>query len=173
LSILNALQDPDNLPDSAPHAQFTKWTAAANWMRPFQIGQQNFTFTTAINGQLGVDVLYGSEQFFIGSLYSVRGYRNSSIAGDSGYYWRNDIAAPFQVEAGNMPINLKPYLAYDLGYIGDRNADRGGRLTGMAAGLQASFKKVSMDIFCVKPLTMPETMKDEGLQVFAKLAVNF
>jgi len=30
-----------------------------------------------------------------------------------------------------------------------------------------------MDIFCVKPLTMPETMKDEGLQVFAKLAVNF
>lgn len=173
LRMFNALQDPSDLPDFAPHAQFRKWTAGASWMKPFQIGKQNFTFSTAINGQVGVDVLYGSEQFSIGSLYSVRGYRNTSIAGDTGYYWRNDLAAPFQVQAGSMPMNIKPYIAYDFGYIKDRNAEIGGHLTGMIVGVTASIAKVSADISCVKPLTMPDALKDEGLQLFAKLAVNF
>lgn len=171
--MFGALQDPANLPDFAPHAQFRKWTAGASWMRPFQIGKQNFIFSTNLSGQAGVDVLYGSEQFSIGSLYSVRGYRNSSIAGDTGYYWRNDLAAPFQLQAGGMPVNIKPYIAYDVGSIRDRNAEVGGRLTGMVVGVTASIAKVSADISGVKPLTMPDALKDEGFQLFAKLAVNF
>jgi hemolysin activation/secretion protein len=173
LRMFSALQDPTGLPDIAPHAQFRKWVAGANWMRPFQIGKQNFTFSTAINAQAGVDVLYGSEQFSIGSLYSVRGYRNTSIAGDTGYYWRNDLAVPFQVQAGGMPFNIKPYIGYDIGSVRDRNAEIGGHLTGMVVGVTASTARVSADISGVKPLSMPDALKDEGFQLFAKLTVNF
>lgn len=173
ISMFNALKDPSGLPEFAPRAQFRKWTMGANWMRPFQIGAQNFTYSATASAQHGATVLYGSEQFSIGSLYSVRGYRNTSITGDSGYYWRNDLAAPFPALLAEMPMTIKPYIAYDIGGIRDRFAEVGGHLTGMAIGISASAARFSADISGVKPLTMPGRLKDEGFQWYAKLNINF
>lgn len=173
LTAFGALRDASNLPDIAPRAQFDKWMAGANWNRGFQIGKQDFVYSTMLNGQVGVDVLYGQEQFAIGSIYSVRGYRNTSIIGDTGYFWRNDLAMPMRFEVKGVPVSFRPYIGYDMGAIRDRNAVVGGRLTGMAVGFSAAVNRFSLDVSGVKPLEMPANLKDEGFQLFTKVNVSF
>lgn len=175
LSAFGALQDPANLPVFAPRAQFTKWTAGANWFKPFNISSQPFTFSTSLTAQAAEDVLYGSEQMSIGSIFNVRGYRNVSISGDNGYYIRNDLAMPIKLQVAKTPILFKPYVGYDFGSIHDRNDVEGGHLSGMALGASITAGRVSADITAVKPLNMPLRLKDqdEGLQLFTKLSVSF
>lgn len=178
LDIFNALEDPLGLAKFAPHAQFRKWTLGLNWMRPFQLFEQNFLFNTALSAQYGVDALYGTEQFMVGNPSNVRGYRNTSISGDTGYYWRNDLSMPFQLQIESVPVNIKPYIAYDMGSICSRysssisGAQLGGDLIGMAFGINASIDRFNFDVSGAKPLSMPNQLKDEGLQLFARFSVQ-
>lgn len=169
----DALEDPDYLPVTSPHAQFRKWTYGLNWMKPFQIAEQNGLYSVSLNGQYGTDVLYGSEQFSIGGLYSVRGYRNSSIAGDTGFYIRNDLAFPntFSVYGGNLRV--KPAIGFDFGEIKDHYSEKGGVMSGWSAGLNVAFATASLDLTASRSLSKPESIKDEGTLVFAKLNIGF
>jgi hemolysin activation/secretion protein len=173
LKVLNALDDTSNLPDQYPHAQFRKWTAGASWMRPFNIGGQNFLFSTAVKGQKGMHVLYGSEKFFIGGLYSVRGFRNGSIAGDEGYYWRNELSMPLKIETALRPLNIKPFFGYDMGSVSNHYGVIGGDLSGLAFGLSASMAPVSMNLTVAKALKKPSRLEDEKFQLFANIAISF
>lgn len=169
----DALEDPSYLPDTSPHAQFRKWTYGLNWMKPFHIGEQQGTYNISFNGQYGTDVLYGSEQFSLGGLYTVRGYRNGSIAGDIGYYVRNDIAFPavFAVYGGNLRV--KPALGFDWGEIKDRYGEKGGMMSGCHIGMNMAFAGVSLDVTANRSLAKPDRVKDEGTLVFAKLNIGF
>jgi hemolysin activation/secretion protein len=124
-----------------------------------------------VNAQQGINALYGSEQFFVGGLYSVRGFRNTSIAGDSGYYWRNELSMPIRLD--NWPVTVKPFVGFDMGHIRDRFGVAGGDLSGVALGVSVSSPRVNTEISFAKPLKMPARLTDEGLQLFAKLNVPF
>ncbi len=172
LKWFDALEDPSYLPKTAPHAQFRKWTYGINWMKPFELLEQNMVYSTALSGQQGDDVLYGSEQFSLGGLYSVRGYRNSSIAGDTGFYVRNDLSMPKTLSFKSQNFRIKPSMAFDFGEIKDRYDTKGGFVSGMSMGLNLGFSALTLDIALSKPLSMPKTMRDEGLLLFAKLNIN-
>ena len=171
LTILNALRDAPDLPVNLPHAQYAKWTASVSWVKPFQLNAQPFSFSSTVNAQQGINALYGSEQFFVGGLYSVRGFRNTSIAGDSGYYWRNELSMPIRLD--NWPVTVKPFVGFDMGHIRDRFGVAGGDLSGVALGVSVSSPRVNTEISFAKPLKMPARLTDEGLQLFAKLNVPF
>ena len=173
LKAFGALDDAHNLPNQAPRAQFEKWNASAYWSKGFQVGRQEFIYSSTFNAQVGVDVLYGQEQFQIGSIYSVRGYRNTSIIGDTGYFWRNDIGMPLRLEIQGTSLLVKPYVGYDMGAIRDRNDVDGGRLTGMTLGVSAAFNRVSIDVCGVKPIEMPSSRDNEGFQLFTRASVSF
>lgn len=174
LKLFSALEDPSNLSDSSPHAQFRKWTANIAWTRPFRLWNgRDITYSTTLSGQYGVDVLYGSEQFSVGGLYSVRGFRDGSISGDRGYYWRNDLSMPFSAQIGKRAFVLRPYVGFDMGSVMDRGTATGGNLSGAAIGLSASDASVHFDMLAAKALSKPDSLSNEGVQVFAKLAVDF
>ena len=48
------------------------------------------SYNLTIDSQYGFNSLYGNEQFSAGGQYTVRGFKNSVISGDSGFYIRND-----------------------------------------------------------------------------------
>lgn len=169
----DALEDPDYLPPTSPHAQFRKWTYGLNWMKPFQIAEQNVVYSLSLNGQYGTDVLYGSEQFSLGGLYSVRGYRNGSIAGDSGFYIRNDISFPNTFVLNGNNFRVKPSLGFDFGEIQDRYGEKGGVMSGCNVGLNTAFSGASIDVIASKSLSKPDRVHDEGTLMFAKLNVGF
>jgi hemolysin activation/secretion protein len=164
LKLMNAKKDTPNMLDTAPKAQFDIFKIYANFSKKFTIPKINepANFVTEINGQYAKQTLYGSEQFSVGGYYSVRGFRENYINGDSGYYLRNKINfnigslfANFskyknqtdqdQSKQGFFEKNLvhlnkfsvEPF--YDYGYVKNKFVDNGadGRLSG--AGLKTIF----------------------------------
>lgn len=159
LKLMNAKKDqPDSL-NTAPKAQFDVFKLYANFSKRFTLPKINapVTFVSEMNGQYTKQTLFGSEQFSVGGYYSVRGFRESYINGDSGYYLRNKVnfnlgsfIAPFtknqdQNSQGFFSKNLvhlnkfslEPF--YDYGYVKNKYVDSGadGRLAG--AGLKTIF----------------------------------
>ncbi|EEF79662.1 ShlB/FhaC/HecB family hemolysin secretion/activation protein [Methylophaga thiooxydans] len=172
IKAFNALEDEANLPDEAPRAQFQKWTSNIYWTKPFQVGNKNAVFSSSFSGQHGVDVLYGSEQISIGGPFSVRGYRDTSMAGDHGFFWRNELGLPSQKIIMDQVVFLKPYIAYDMGAIRKRNAFDGGRITGVVAGITAASKNIDIDLSGVQPVTYSSGLKDEGFQMYFKVTLK-
>jgi len=171
LHALGALQDIDNLPDSAPRAQFGKFKYGFNYSRPFQALNQQFGFTSQLSGQVANHVLYGSEQFQIGGLYSVRGFVNNVLSGDNGYYWRNELAMRQAVSIGHEAVFARLYLAYDMGEV--RNIAPNipnGQLTGMAIGFSVNWRGATWDVSNARPLTLPGNMTKESSQTWFRVS---
>ncbi len=173
LDTFGALKDASNLPNSAPRAQYEKWNMGAMFSKSIPVGSKSLAFSSQLSAQYGVDVLYGTEQFFIGSPFNVRGYRNTSLSGDRGYYVRNELGLPLFTQIGQQAIMVKPYIGYDFGVIKDRIDALGGRLTGFTTGVMLSNKYFNIDAFASTPLSMPDRLEDEETQAFVRVSVNF
>ena len=106
LKILNAKQDLKNVSASTPKAQFEVFKLYASASKRLTIPKLNIpiSFTTEMDSQFGKSNLFGSEQFSVGGYYSVRGFRENYITGDSGYSFRNK----FNVNLGSI---LAPLFA--------------------------------------------------------------
>lgn len=159
IKILDAKQDAISVSNTVAKAQFDVFKIYANFSHKFVLPKINtpITFVSEMSGQYAKQTLYGTEQFSVGGYYSVRGFRENYITGDSGYYVRNKInfnlgsfVAPFlknqsSDQQGFFSKNLvhlnkfsfEPF--YDYGYIKNKYADNGadGRLAG--TGLKTIF----------------------------------
>lgn len=159
LKILNAKKDQSSEANTSPRAQFEYFKLYANFSKRLILPKINvpLTFSSEMDSQYSKQTLYGSEQFSVGGYYSVRGFRENYITGDSGYYFRNKInfnlgslVAPFiknqdQNSQGFLSKNLvhlnkfgiEPF--YDYGYVKYKHIDDGadGRLVG--SGLKTTF----------------------------------
>lgn len=159
LKVLNAKQDEFNENGTIPKSQFEYFKLYANFSKRLTIPKTEIpvTFSTEMDSQYAKQTLFGSEQFSVGGYYSVRGFREGYITGDSGYYFRNKV----NVNLGSLiapltknqaqdnqsflsknlthlnKISLEPF--YDYGYTKYKYIDNGadGRLSG--AGLKSIF----------------------------------
>lgn len=171
LDAFGALSDPGALPDWVPRAQFGKYKAGVNYARPFRLFGRDFGFSSQFTAQKAENTLYGSEQIFIGSLYSVRGFVGNTLAGDDGYYWRNEVSLRQPLALGDERIATRLYAGYDTGEVRNRVAGiPGGRLAGMVVGLSAQWRGASWDFFTTRPLTLPDSMTRESRQTWFRLA---
>jgi hemolysin activation/secretion protein len=174
LKLFHALEDAENLPSGAPKAQFDKWKFGLSYMLPFKAADLDWTLNSALVGQKAGDVLYGSEQISIGGIYTVRGFVKNTLAGDSGFYWRNDLSfrVPFNLPS-EISSMLRPYIALDHGYVKNRiDSVPNGSLTGSAVGFSLSVGKVSFDLFSTHPLRQPEFMRHEGNSTFLRVNLS-
>lgn len=155
LKLLNAKQDGSNLTSNTPKAQFDYFKLYASVSKRLTIPTTDipFTLSTEIDSQYAKQTLFGTEQFSVGGYYSVRGFRENYITGDSGYYFRNK--TNFNIGALTAPLakNSEGFLAknlvhlnkfavepfYDYGYIKNKYVGNGadGRLAG--AGVKTIF----------------------------------
>jgi len=104
-------------------------------------------------------VLYGTEQFLIGSPYSIRGFRTHSLSGDNGIYMRNELGLPLpmQVLFGTGAPNglIKPYLGYDVGHIFQHFDSQSGTLSSVTAGINVSVGRWSVQTAYSKAVIDP------------------
>jgi len=171
LESMGAMKDLENLPDSAPHAQFSKLKYGFNYSLPFSFFHRDLSFTSQLSGQKSNDVLYASEQIQIGGLYTVRGFVNNVLTGDDGYYWRNEISVRQPVSIGNETVSSRIYVGYDNGKV--RNIAPNipqGRLSGAAVGISLNWRGASFDLFNAWPLTAPDSMHKESSQTWFRVA---
>jgi hemolysin activation/secretion protein len=168
--VAGALKDEDGLPGEAPRAQFGKIKYGLNWLRPFKVGGVHATWTTALTGQHARDVLYGSEQILIGGLYSVRGFVNNTLSGDSGWYVRNEAAFHPVLPLASLPLRL--YAGLDVGRVSSRAPDvPEGSLAGMVVGASVSWKGMSIDVSNTRALREPGSFQRETPRTWVRLNV--
>jgi len=180
LDLGSPLIDPTGLPESAPRAQYFKNTYGASFMRPFQIAERDFSFQTSVTAQHSRDVLYGTEQILIGGPFSVRGFRQTSIAGDSGFYWRNELGMPVPLAKifgdGAPRGTLRPYVAWDYGRIWGKYGVPGGTLAGSTVGFMLSSGSFSMQLGYSRPEIASSRLAGtatEDRYTYVRLALDF
>jgi len=173
LRAMGALKDADALPSDAPRAQFRKYRLGGSYIRPFRLADHDALFTCQLAGQWAEDVLYGSEQMLIGSLYTVRGFNRNTLSGDHGYYWRNEASVRFPIRAGETVLAGRAFIAYDQGQVANRAAGvPSGRLAGGALGLSVGWKGTSWELFWTRPISGPSGMDLEDTRAWFRVSFS-
>ena len=169
LRLLHAKEDEPDQDSAAEKAQFRKWILEASYSRPFKLTKNaNLTWSSSTSWQYAPDNLFGTEQIGVGGQYSVRGFREDTLSGDTGGYWRNEFSLTGIKQDWGLfdPVvgTLTPYLAYDWGWIRkDRsNAREKGALAGWTAGLRNDAKYFRFDIQYSQAVSAPEFLDKES-----------
>jgi len=174
LDKFGALSDPGGLPNSAPKAQFTKYSLGLNYQRPFSVFDQSFSFSSQLTGQKAQDALFGSEQISIGGIYSVRGFVDNSLSGDSGYYLRNELSHRRPIYIASEVLSTRFYIGYDTGSVSNSRTDNpDGHLSGMVLGLSTNWRGLTWDFFSTRALSLPDSMVKESTQSWFRLAYAY
>ncbi|THF63547.1 ShlB/FhaC/HecB family hemolysin secretion/activation protein [Pseudothauera rhizosphaerae] len=158
-----------------PRAQYDKYTFTASFLQPFALAGQSFTFDSLVFAQKSEDVLHGPRRISIGGPGSVRGFKDQSLSGDSGGYWRNQLrwrtpVAPDALgtaAAAWLPAVLAEFgiaLAWDVGVIArDRHNEltgQHGRISGRAIELTARGKHLRASLMYARSLARPDALPD-------------
>jgi hemolysin activation/secretion protein len=176
LDALGARVDASNITASSPHAQFNKYTLDASVYKPFTIAKANLAWRTAISGQKSPDHLFGSERISLGDRYTVRGFDDTSISGDSGGYIRNDLSwnLPQFTEnkyANFLVGNLQPYIGFDAGttklHLGkDSENTASGYVSGWATGIRNNSEWLSFDLAYAQAINAPASIATKTGEVY-------
>lgn len=169
LTILGTQRDTDPDPQT-PSAQYTRTTLTLSYRRPFTLHDESLAFTSLVNGQWSDDVLYSPQRLVIGGQSSVRGFKEQSLSGDSGGYWRNQLTWRHPlVIGGGLVQSLNATLAYDVGVIrhGEYNPELHGRMSGWALGAGVAGQYLNAGVTVAHSLERPASFEAESPLYFS------
>lgn len=183
LDIFDAYQDGPVRSDSVPRAQFERLGVDLSMVLSLDRLGKAWSYHGILAGQLSRDPLFGSEQISLGELSTVRGFRNSPVAGDSGIYLHNDLEWASMAKQG-LTKGLRVSLGLDGGFVTARNdniANSGegdATLVGIALGLQqtlhlAGFRQLTWSATYAHPLSYPSYVTADNHVVYASLNLKW
>lgn len=157
-----------------PDARYRKYTATLSYLHPFKLWGESFLFGNMLTGQRSEDVLFGSQRTSLGGLSSIRGYKDQSLSGDSGGYWRNDVSWTRPITLDWMRPFFTEYstgLGYDVGVIrNDRyNGAQHGRLSGNALELSARGPNMSVRLTFAHSLERPNAVTEREAPIYFRV----
>jgi hemolysin activation/secretion protein len=153
---LGADRDSDTA-GGLPHPVFDKFTLDILASRGFALGALQLVGNARIRGQYAPDALFGTEQIFVGGPFTVRGFHDQGIGGDTGWYSRNEISVLIPWSVRGSFSRIAPYLALDAGGVRRETGDdrSTGLLAGAALGLRTHGGPLSMDLSVATALAHP------------------
>ena len=179
LPFFGAQHDGRELLSSDPKAQFDKVTGSITYYKPFKVQELNLSVNSKVVGQWSPDTLYSSERLCIGSRYTVRGFQESCISGDSGGYTRNEVALTIPVQEEkifkNLVNNVQFFVGYDAGFIRDDPVDdlERGVLQGASIGIRTIGGVLSADLTLSKPLDAPMFIESNDVEFYAAVKLTY
>jgi hemolysin activation/secretion protein len=151
-----------------PKAQFRKWSLNASFQRPVA---DNLWWLASAYGQWSPDRLYGSERMTIGGESSVRGFKEQTLSGDKGAWWRNEL----NYTLFTLPVigQVSALAALDGGWLHADRLERysAGTLWGTAGGLSAANGHVSSLFTVGLPLVYPDWLGPDHISIYYRVAV--
>lgn len=174
---LDAQSEGHPLPGE-PVARYNKYSLTLSYLQPFQLWGESFSFDSLANGQWSEDVLYSPQRISIGGLASVRGFKEQSLSGDSGGYWRNQLRWTRPVTWAPLQPYLQQYgvaFAYDLGVIhGERyNPELKGRLSGNAFEFSARGQHLAASVTLARSLERPAVIENREHPLYFRVDLFF
>lgn len=169
---LDATRDFDGIQKPDAHAQFTKVDAGTTVQMPLaRIGPTQWTWRTTFTGQYSAVALFGNAQIFLGGSDSVRGFMQGGIAGDSGFYLRNEaVWANAPVWQG---LRWEPYAFLDGGKAHLVAEPGWPTLIGAGVGVRAQWQfrgqTFSGELMAGRALVQPASLGPKGSVVLVTL----
>jgi hemolysin activation/secretion protein len=168
---LNAESVPDAAPDWYPNARAQVYTGRVSTQLPFRIAKTAWRWTSEWRAQYSPNMLFGSEQLMIGNPYTVRGFQDG-IAGNSGYYWRNDLVWSL-ISPNQKGRTLDFYAGLDVGRITKMMRPLNTQtLSGWIIGVRGAFSKYThAELSLARPLHVPVELPRKHV-VYFKVGIN-
>ncbi|MFP6560601.1 ShlB/FhaC/HecB family hemolysin secretion/activation protein [Paraburkholderia sp. B3] len=131
--------DAPDIPSDYAHSQFTKLDATGTFAIPLpKLGHAALVYRGTVGGQFTNVALYGTEQLYLGGMDTIRGFRSGDLAGDRGFYSRNELAWV------NVPVwhdgRVEPYVFLDAGKANLIATPGFPTLVGVGAGLRVQWQ---------------------------------
>ncbi len=128
--------------DKAPDSRFFAWRGQLLWLRLLGLETDNPRVTPKLllrsNVQLASRAIVPLEQFTLGGIFSVRGYRQDAVFSDNGVFVSADLQLPiYNTDQGKNVLQLIPFV--DIGTAWNssgRNTPNPNTLAGVGLGLQ-------------------------------------
>src|SRR5476651_425768 len=157
-----------------PDARYRKYTGTVSYLQPFKVWGESFSFSSLMTGQRSEDVLFSPQRTSLGGQSSIRGYKDQSLSGDSGGYWRNDLRWSRPVSLEWLRPVFAEYgtsLGYDQGVIsGNRyNGDQHGRMSSDSVELFARGQHVAASVTFAHSLERPDALAEREAPIYFRL----
>lgn len=165
--LAGATRDDPAHPD-LPRSEFRRFSASASWFYPLT---PSLYWLTSAYGQTTPDRLYASEQLSVGGQYSVRGFKEQSLSGNRGGYWRNELTWQWMTVPGVGALSAT--AALDAGHVvNQKGITEGGTLTGTALGLALAGRWLSQSLTLGIPLSYPDRLNPDKQVVYWQATVS-
>ena len=180
LRAFGAKKDGDQ-PSHAARAQFRKYRLNMNYWRPLPspVEGVDVEWTSALSGQWSRHTLFSTERISAGGMYSVRGFKDQSISGDVGGWWRNDLRVTLPA-TGFAPLDRvvgRSYVGagFDGGWIrpDHRDAFERGTVTGLSASVGMQGGAVNGSLTVSRALRVPHFLRPKKTAVYFTLSTTF
>ena len=126
--------------ESTPDGLFFSWLGQAQWTKALN-QDKDFLLTTRLITQLSPDSLLPLEQFTLGGVGTVRGYRQNREVGDNAVVGTIEVYIPIAGDRlSSNKLNLVPF--FDGGAVWDNNSDEAEALASLGIGLDWQFKEL-------------------------------
>jgi hemolysin activation/secretion protein len=132
LNTFDATSNGGTIPDS----QFFSWRGQAQWVKLIGNDPESLLLLRA-DAQLANRPLLSGEQFGIGGVDSVRGYRQDALLTDSGLFGSAEVRLPIaRIPSWNSTISLAPFLEWGRGWNQGRESPEVSTLFSGGLGLR-------------------------------------
>ena len=114
--------DSTNEGDDVPNGEFVAWLGQFQYAR--RLGKSDTQILFRFDGQLSSQPLLPLEQFSVGGLRSVRGYRRNQLVRDRGYATSLELRVPvLRHEDGAPLLQLAPFVDVGGAWYKDRDTE--------------------------------------------------
>jgi hemolysin activation/secretion protein len=151
--------------ENTPDGMFFSWLGQGQWTKALN-QDRDLLFVTRLTTQLSPDSLLPLEQFTLGGVGTVRGYRQNQEVGDNAIVGTIEVYVPLASDRTNSSeLNLIPF--FDGGTVWDNNSDEAEALASLGLGLDWQFKdflslKVDWGVPLINTSDRGNSLQDNG-----------
>lgn len=153
-------------------AEYNKINLNASWQKFLYYSPYvALTYRLNIGGSYSNDELFYADKFFIGDQYTVRGFKESSLALDAGGYISNTITLKPVYFQGSI-WNFEPFFGLDYGGGRDYGLNHSDQIAGVAFGMNYFWKIIAFNVTFSHPLLRSKDMPQEFIPIYFNLNVS-
>lgn len=154
--------------ESSQNDRFNYWNFDLNFQKPFLFKEKTFVVNIDANSQFTRKPLVDTEEFSIGGYNSVRGFRDQSLNGESGFFVRNQINYYHNSQ-------LSFFAGFDIGQIikNRLNTNQQHLLSGATTGVNYKFKDINFQLSAEQAINDKTTSTNSKPSLFFNINSQF
>lgn len=165
--------DPKPLKEGDYKIEFNKINLNIDWMKVFEVKEHAFQYRMGLGATYSDDRLLAVEQFTMGDEYTVRGFKESSVAGNKGVYVNNTITYLGTRDMNKYLAMFKPFIGLDGGVSRDKDLPTSDKIAGMALGVKFNVGGVNASFTYGIPLVWAKGMPHEANPIYFNMSYSF